>query len=304
SGPAAIQLLEQHDVSIIICDQRMPGMSGIELLKATAQLRPHMVRILLTGYTDVEALVEAINCGLVYMYFTKPWNNEDLKMKVGRARDHYENNKKRSSLSLINERLQQRLTANTRAVVHSLSEMLRTRDAAQFEHAMRVRDVAAGVATNLGLNDCEVAEIKVAGLLSGLGKITRHGWRNPQLAAGKMSQAECELHLVESIDELVNVAEAIKCQSENFDGSGQPLGLGQEQIPLGARIIRVADEYALLTRAGDSSAMSPQDAVAFLRQGVNSLFDPKVIAALEEQPIAMPDRQPDLSWAVSTISPI
>jgi response regulator RpfG family c-di-GMP phosphodiesterase len=68
-----------------------------------------MVRILLTGYTDVEALVEAINCGLVYMYISKPWNNDELKLKVGRAREHYESNKKQHSLTLANDRLQQRL---------------------------------------------------------------------------------------------------------------------------------------------------------------------------------------------------
>jgi len=109
SGADAIQLLKQHDVAIMISDQRMPMMTGIELLKQTARLRPHMVRILLTGYTDVEALVEAINCGLVYMYVSKPWNNDELKLKVGRAREHYENNKKRHSLTLANERLLQRL---------------------------------------------------------------------------------------------------------------------------------------------------------------------------------------------------
>src|ERR1700704_5456050 len=109
SGEDAIRLLSQHDVAILITDQRMPQMSGIDLLKRTAELRPHMARILLTGYTDVEALVEAINCGLVYMYISKPWSNDELKLKVGRAREHYESNKKQHSLTLANDRLQQRL---------------------------------------------------------------------------------------------------------------------------------------------------------------------------------------------------
>src|SRR5205823_8135824 len=63
SGQEALQLLEQHDVALLVTDQRMPGMTGIELLKRTAEFRPHMVRIILTGYTDIGALVEAINCG-------------------------------------------------------------------------------------------------------------------------------------------------------------------------------------------------------------------------------------------------
>src|SRR5436305_1180504 len=90
SGQEALQLLEQHDVALLITDQRMPCMTGIELLKRTAEFRPHMVRIILTGYTDIGALVEAINCGQVYKYFTKPWNNDQLRLTVERALEHYE----------------------------------------------------------------------------------------------------------------------------------------------------------------------------------------------------------------------
>src|SRR6185436_4795511 len=146
SGPAAIKVLEQHDIAIIISDQRMPGMSGIELLKATAQLRPHMVRILLTGYTDVEALVEAINCGLVYMYFTKPWNNDDLKLKVSRARETYENNRKRNSLLSTNDRLLRTLKETHLAVVDGLADMVRVRDQREFNNALRVRGYALAIA--------------------------------------------------------------------------------------------------------------------------------------------------------------
>src|SRR6476620_11092665 len=109
SGEEAMDLLDQHEVAVIITDQRMPQMTGIELLKRTAERRPHMVRILLTGYTDLEALVEAVNCGLVYMYVSKPWNNEDLKLRVSRAVEHYENNKLQHSLAANNERLNARL---------------------------------------------------------------------------------------------------------------------------------------------------------------------------------------------------
>jgi len=105
SGTEALELLTQHDVALLITDQRMPGMTGIELLKKTMSLRPRMVRIILTGYTDVEALVEAINCGEVYRYITKPWSNEDLRVTIKRALEHYETNRKRHELQLANERL-------------------------------------------------------------------------------------------------------------------------------------------------------------------------------------------------------
>ena len=109
SGADALSLLEHHDMALLIADQRMPEMSGVELLQRTARLRPHMVRILLTGYTDIDSLIEAINTGHVYKYITKPWNNDDLLLTVGRALEHYETLKSRHNLQMINERLRARL---------------------------------------------------------------------------------------------------------------------------------------------------------------------------------------------------
>lgn len=109
SGAEALTLLEQHDVALLISDQRMPGMTGIELMKSAVELRPQMVKILLTAYTDVNALIEAINCGLVYRYMTKPWNNDDLRVTVTRAIEHYEMVKTRHILEMENRRLRSRL---------------------------------------------------------------------------------------------------------------------------------------------------------------------------------------------------
>ena len=109
SAVEAMMLLQQHDVALLICDQRMPEMNGIELMARTVKLRPHMVRILLTGYTDVSSLIEAINSGHVYKYVTKPWVNEDLLITVARALEHYETNRSRHNLQMTNERLQARL---------------------------------------------------------------------------------------------------------------------------------------------------------------------------------------------------
>jgi DNA-binding NtrC family response regulator len=109
SGEEALRLLGQHDAALLITDQRMPGMTGVELLKQTATIRPHMVRIILTGYTDVDALVEAINSGLVYKYVTKPWNNEELRLTISRALEHYETIKARHELQMTNQRLVTRL---------------------------------------------------------------------------------------------------------------------------------------------------------------------------------------------------
>src|ERR1043165_3383114 len=114
SGQEALRLLEQHDVALLVTDQRMPGMTGIELLKRASEIRPHMVRIILTGYTDVGALVEAINCGQVYKYVTKPWSNDELRLTVSRSLEHYETNRSRHELALTNQRLVSRRKALTR----------------------------------------------------------------------------------------------------------------------------------------------------------------------------------------------
>ncbi|HXI75218.1 MAG TPA: response regulator [Pyrinomonadaceae bacterium] len=115
SGAEALTLLQQHDVALMISDQRMPQMTGTELMKKAVEVRPQMVKILLTGYTDIGALIESINSGLVYRYLTKPWNNDDLQLTVARALEHYEINKSNCLIAMENKRLRARL--------HSISEM-------------------------------------------------------------------------------------------------------------------------------------------------------------------------------------
>jgi len=105
SGAEALALLEQNDVALMISDQRMPEMTGIELMTKTVDIRPHMVKILLTGYTDVGAIIAALNSGLVYRYLTKPWNNNDLRLTVSRALEHYEMMKAKHQLGMENQRL-------------------------------------------------------------------------------------------------------------------------------------------------------------------------------------------------------
>ncbi|WP_448572971.1 GAF domain-containing protein [Trichothermofontia sp.] len=88
SGPKALEILEQEgNVAVIISDQRMPMMSGTEFLSLTATKYPDTIRIILTGYTDVEDLVDAINAGRVFKYVTKPWDDQELKGVVKQAVD-------------------------------------------------------------------------------------------------------------------------------------------------------------------------------------------------------------------------
>ena len=289
SGAEAIRLLEQHDVAIIITDQRMSEMTGIDLLKRTAQLRPHMVRILLTGYTDVEALVEAINCGLVYMYVTKPWNNDELKMKISRACEHYENNKKRNSLALANDRLLQMIKETKLAIVTGLVDMLRIRNQSEYDHAVRVCGYANAIAERMALSDEEKADLSAASLLHSLGQKDIFGngsvnkRRSDDQSAIAREQSECEARLLAAIPELVNVKDIIRFHGENFDGKGTVGGLKADQIPLASRILRVADEYDSMIQPTTSLArMRHDEAMQFLLQRSGKQFDPTVLEIMSQ----------------------
>ncbi|OAB58681.1 fused response regulator/phosphatase [Phormidium willei BDU 130791] len=98
SAMSALQVLEDRgEMAIIISDQRMPEMNGTEFLSKTVDRYPDTIRILLTGYTDVEDLVEAINSGQVFKYITKPWNPEELKSVVQQASETYKVVKQRTN---------------------------------------------------------------------------------------------------------------------------------------------------------------------------------------------------------------
>jgi response regulator RpfG family c-di-GMP phosphodiesterase len=92
SGEEALEILNHNTVDLIITDQRMPGMSGTELLRESLQTNPDATRIILTGFTDVEALIEAINSSRVYQFVSKPWDPLYLRSVIDRAlNDHQKN---------------------------------------------------------------------------------------------------------------------------------------------------------------------------------------------------------------------
>lgn len=108
SGEEALELARRHDdIAVIVADQRMPGISGVEFLRRTLELLPHAVRIILTGYTDVDALMEAINTCKVYRYIVKPWDPPDLLMTVERGLEAHR-------LAVENERFRKELVRRER----------------------------------------------------------------------------------------------------------------------------------------------------------------------------------------------
>lgn len=129
NGPTALNILSKEgDVAVIISDQRMPLMSGTEFLSLTASQYPDIIRIILTGYTDVEDLVEAINAGKVFKYVTKPWNDDELKAVVRQGVDTHNVLKARTrelQRSLRQESLLNAVTSTIRSAL-SYRQILQT----------------------------------------------------------------------------------------------------------------------------------------------------------------------------------
>ena len=110
SGIDAIRIVEQHPIDIIITDQRMPQMTGVEFLEEVIKVNPDPMRILLTGYADMSAVVDAVNKGKIFHYLSKPWSEEELDETIRRAYELFSERKKIkesfSQLEITNEQLE------------------------------------------------------------------------------------------------------------------------------------------------------------------------------------------------------
>lgn len=286
SGTEALELLTEHDVAVIISDQRMPGMTGIEFLKRAAEMRPQTVRIILTGYTDATALVEAINSGVVYKYVTKPWVNEDLQQTVKRALQHYETTKAQRQLQLQNERLQSRLKMTRDSFVEAITVMAELRSPNSLAHVERTREHAVAVGASMGLEgpDLErlslMARLHEAAMIHIPNAILHKDSPYSDADHGVIRQHfEPGLAMLENVPDFAEIASALRFFFEHYDGSGQQ-GFAHEQIPLHARILAVADAYDTMTFPRSArAALSHEAAVALLAAEAGGRFDPEVVNA-------------------------
>lgn len=105
------KILEQNEIAVIVTDQRMPVMTGIEFLESIIPIYPDTIRILLTGFSDLNAVMDAINRGQVYKYLVKPWADEELKMYIQNAMEIYHLRKENRDLAIKLEQANQQLEA-------------------------------------------------------------------------------------------------------------------------------------------------------------------------------------------------
>uniref|UniRef100_UPI00128F0505 response regulator n=1 Tax=Janthinobacterium sp. Ant5-2-1 TaxID=1755239 RepID=UPI00128F0505 len=89
SAAAGFELLALNEVQVVMCDQRMPVMSGAVFFDKIKELYPHIIRIILSGYTDLDSVIDSINHGDIYRFYTKPWDNVVLRDNLRQAFHHY-----------------------------------------------------------------------------------------------------------------------------------------------------------------------------------------------------------------------
>lgn len=300
SGSVALKKLEQYDVALIISDQRMPEMTGIEFLKKAALIRQHTVRIILTGYTDIGDLVEAINCGIIYKYITKPWVNDDLRQTVVRALDHYEVTKRQHLLGLENARLVARIAQTVQGFVNAVGAIASHKMPGFADHTKRTTEYARAIGRSLGMHPAELEQLTFAASLHEVVHLNFpsdlevfNAKLTPEQFRLNRDFYEKGLGLIEAVPELDDIATTIRYQHEHFDGSGFFDGLDEEKIPLASRILAVANAFDEINAGLKPNPLGASTApIEWLRERAGREFDPVVVEACASIEYQFPDAKP------------
>lgn len=288
SGEAALAKLQTLEyVGLIVSDQRMPGMNGAEFLGRSREFAPHAQRILLTGYSDINATIEAINKGGAARYISKPWDDDDLTQTIRDAVALYMQGAEKRRLNEIigqqkqeledwNDSLKKRLLQST-ATIREQSQAIKSLDDKApaailcrtfdnfFEvmgdrsavHARTVSILVTDVARKIGLDAETVARFRLAALLHDAGKFgsltaVLHKHLDDMSESESSDYRQHPLRgeeMFAQVEELADILPLIRGHHESFDGSGFPDGLKGEQIPLGARLIAIADHIEKSARS-------------------------------------------------------
>ncbi len=278
SGQAALETIrEQGPYPVIVSDMRMPQMSGVELLEQVKREWPDTVRVLLTGNTDQETAVAAINQGDVFRFLNKPCPANELISAINTAMRHHD--------LLVAE--QELLEQTVKGAVEALVELLSLARPDAMGQTMRLSKHLRGINQALEL-PLEPWVLETAGLLSQLGYTTLSkdvvdtAQSGQAMDGSQMESVEQAIGLaagiVGKIPRLEVVADIIRLQDKHFDGGGLPQQLVCEgELPLGARVLKCGLDYERLLTAGQSSAVALETMSEY-----EGRYDPAVLVALRE----------------------
>lgn len=271
--------LEQFDqgqtFAVVVSDMRMPNMSGVELLSAIRQRSPETVRIMLTGFADLESTIEAVNEGNIFRFLSKPCTHDVLKKAVEDGLKQYR---------LVHSE-KELLEGTLHGSIKVLSEMLSLVNPLAFGRTSQVQRISLGIGQEMDYQ--RLWDLKIASMLFPLGCVTISEKSLESVLNGKAipdgdeaafaSHAALASGMLKSIPRLEHVAEIVAYQDKGFDGSGLPQdGVHGEAIPLGGRILKLAADFEIkFKRCGDANV-----ALEKIETGAGP-YDPQVLSALK-----------------------
>lgn len=297
NASAAIGLMEENAIDIILSDIKMPDMSGLELLEKAHGINPYIPVVLMTAYAELDLAIDAAKKGAVD-FITKPFKPDHLIRSVEKAAKHVallrlEKHYKEMLEDDVRQRTRELGEANTALIDLNDSLILAFANAIDAKsewtkgHSERVSIHAVSIAKEMGFDEKELEDLRIAALLHDIGKIGTYDviLEKPgrltaeEFALVKLHPANGE-KILRPIRQLRHILPAIRAHHEKMDGAGYPDGLKGEAIPLPARILCVADTFDAMTSDRPyRSAPKKEYAIAELKRCSGTQFDPVVAKA-------------------------
>jgi response regulator RpfG family c-di-GMP phosphodiesterase len=299
SGTAAIARLEHERFAVMVCDVRMPDMTGLDVVPHARRLDGDLAILMLTAVNDAGTATDALSHGAMD-YLVKPVELAQLKDAVVRAvhrrqleierrrvEEHIREEVELRTVEL--EREKSALRDLTIGVAEALINAMEAKDIYLRGHSSRVADQAASIADALGLDADAVENVRLAGRLHDVGKI---GIREDILnKPGVLTKEEFE-HVKQHVQFGMEILAPLKHipvamtyvhdHHEHYDGTGYPRGLRGEEISFGGRILAACDAFdALTSRRAFRDAMDADETIRYLGNEVGRLLDPHVYQALK-----------------------
>ena len=278
----AIEKLKENEYELVISDHKMPEMNGVELLKYVYDNYPSTMRILLTAFSEVSLLIDAINYANIYRYIKKPFDPDELVMIVDGAIEYYL--LKKDNESLIKD-LNELFSGTIRAIVEALD----AKDSFTAGRSKRVTFYSVKLAEELGLNEDALGQIEIAGLLHDIGMIgisddllLKVEALSPEELDEIKKHVTYSVKILDDIKHLKEIVRIIKYHHEHWNGGGYPEGISGEDIPLASRIIAIADAFdGMTSNRAYRAAKTPEEALDIIKGLSGKQFDPMLVEKFE-----------------------
>jgi len=312
SAKEGLALLSENSIDVVVSDMRMPEMDGALFLKTVAEKWPNTKRILLTGFTDMQAAISAVNEGGIDYYLTKPWKNDYISKVIASLMESKlltDNNrelqdalvKKNAELTQFNQKLEEKVEERTRELKETHEYLQKSYDSTtqvllsivELYEGIRGHNIAEDakkIAEILDLPHKQQQDIYLAAMLHNIGKVglAKEIISKPLLALNKNEIKEFTQYPILGSATLIpfsplkEVANIILHHRENFSGNGFPHKILAEDIPLGARILNiVVNYYELQEGLICHKKLSASQAVAYIKEHFSD-YDPKILSIFLE----------------------